>query len=187
MEQITEQTKLWYAIRTQNNKEKWVSDRLRVEFETNNLKDCLGEIIIPHERTVSVRNGKKVFRDKMLYPGYVFVETSALGELKYMLKSITGAGGLVRTQSGEIHPMREVEVKRLLDKKVDNDETNATPDKTSHNYIIGESVIITDGPFSSFSGIIDQINGDKVKVGVMIFSRKTPVDLTVNQIERSSK
>lgn len=181
MEQTTEKTKQWYAIRTQNNKEKWVSDRIKVEFATNNLKDCLGEIVIPHEKTVSVRNGKKVFRDKMLYPGYVFVETSALGELKHLLKTITGAGGLVRTQSGEIHPMRDVEVKRLLAKK---DDEEITSDKISHNFVVGESVIIKDGPFSSFSGSIEEVNGEKVKVSVMIFSRKTPVDLTISQIER---
>jgi transcriptional antiterminator NusG len=182
MEQITQSnTMAWYAIRTQNNKEKWVSERIQFEFETNNLKDFIGEIIIPHEKTVSVRNGKKVFRDKMLYPGYVFVETSALGELKHILKGINGAGGLVRTQSGEIFPMRDSEVKRLLDKK----EDPISSDKLLHNYIIGENVIIKDGPFSTFNGTIEDIHGEKVKVGVMIFGRKTPVDLTIGQIERS--
>jgi len=182
MEQTTEKNvMLWYAIRTQNNKEKWVAERLRFEFDSNNLKEFLGEINIPHERLVSIRNGKKVFRDKMLYPGYVFVETSALGELKHILKTITGAGGLVRTQSGEISPMRENEVKRILDRK---EEAEAEV-KNGNNFIVGESIIITEGPFSSFNGVIEDINGDKVRVSVLIFSRKTPVDLTIGQIDKA--
>lgn len=180
MEKTNEITKLWYAIRTQNNKEKWVSERIRSEFETNNLKDCLGDIIIPHERVVSVRNGKKTFRDKMLYPGYVFIETSALGELKHMLKSITGAGGLVRTQSGEIFPMRESEVNRLLTKKEEPEI-----DINKNTYLVGDTIVITEGPFTSFNGVIDSINGEKIKVSVLVFSRKTPVDLTINQIEKA--
>lgn len=173
----------WYTIRTQNNMEKWVSDRIRVEFEISNLSDCLGQIIIPHEKVVTVRNGKKIIRDKMTYPGYVFIETSALGELKHFLKTITGAGGLVRTQSGEITQMRESDVKRILTTQEDVDITKT--DKVSHNYVVGENVLITDGPFQSFSGTIENIDGEKVRITVMIFSRKTPVDLTVNQIERA--
>lgn len=183
MEQIVEKTMSWYTVRTQNNKEKWVSERIRVEFETNNLKDCLGQIVIPHEKTITIRNGKKVIRDKMMYPGYIFVETSAIGELKHALKTITGAGGLVRTQSGEIYPMRDEEVKRILTTNDDVDLTKT--DKISHNYVVGEEVLVTDGPFKSFTGTIESVDGEKIKISVMIFSRKTPVDLTVGQIERT--
>ena len=185
MEEVKEKTMLWYTIRTQNNKEKYVLERLRIEYDVNNLGDCLGQVVIPHEKIVSVRNGKKTIRDKITYPGYVFVETSTIGELKHFLKSIDGAGGLVKSQSGVISPMRQSEVDRILVKEIDP-VLNDAP-KSTNDYVVGESVLITDGPFQTFTGIIDHIDGEKVRIIVLIFSRKTPVDLLASQIERVHK
>ena len=177
-----EQAFNWYVVRVQNNKEKYVSERIRIEFDTNNLKDFLGEIVIPHEKVISVRNGKKTTRDKITYPGYIFLQTSSLGELKHFLKGITGAAGLVKSQSGEIVPMRENEVNKLFT----NIENKKQEEKTKDSkFIVGESITIIDGPFTTFKGIVESTDGDKIKVSVMIFSRKTIVDLLSSQIQNA--
>ena len=90
----------WYAIRTQNNKEKSVLEKFSLEINRNGLNSLVGRTIIPMEKIVITKNGKKSFREKTIYPGYVFIETSALGERTNIVKGIAGAAGFVRTKSG---------------------------------------------------------------------------------------
>jgi len=175
------ETMNWYAIRVQNNKERSVLEKLHTEVKFSNLGDKLGKTIIPTEKIVSVKNGKKVFKEKIVYPGYIFIETCAKGELTNILKNINGAAGFVRTRSGDIIPMKDSEVRSILHEQ----EVSDTKDLTNI-YVLNEEVIITEGPFSTFKGKITKIDNEKerVSVEVSIFGRPTNVDLTLLQIKK---
>ncbi len=171
----------WYAIRTQNNKEKSVVEKLNLELDRSGLKSMVGRCLIPTEKALFTKNGKKYSREKTVYPGYIFVETNAVGEVSNILRGINGASGFVRTKSGTIHPLKESEVNNLLMVDDIKKEVNQAP-----NFVLGDDVRITEGPFDSFKGKVDQIDEDKhrVKVGVLIFGRMTSIDLTYDQVER---
>ena len=171
----------WYAIKTQNNKERSVLEKLKQELKFEKLEDKVGRTIIPTEKNLTVKNGKKVFKEKIIYPGYIFLETDSKGEVINLLKGINGAGGFVKTKSGEIVPMKEYEVKNILT------EQEATDTKDFSNiYAMDEEVEIIDGPFNTFKGTISKIDNDKekVQVQVSIFGRPTKVDLTFMQIKK---
>jgi transcriptional antiterminator NusG len=131
------------------------------------------------EKSFYVKGGKKVKREKILYPGYIFVETKAIGELKYFLKGCNGATGFLTNKSGEIKPLSELEVNKMIGQQEQAEEV-----EMENPFIVGEEVKIIDGPFSSMIGTIESISGQKVKVVVSIFGRKTPVELDMMQIDK---
>lgn len=166
----------WYIIRTQANRERSVADRIEKDPD---LKDKIGQVLVPMENTFYLKNQKKIKREKVMYPGYIFIETNARGELKYWLRGCTGATGFLTDRSGEIKPMSQSEVDRMLGQYQESQEREVeTP------FVEGEEVKIIDGAFSSMVGTITDINGDRVKVEVSIFGRKTPVELKVLQIDK---
>jgi transcriptional antiterminator NusG len=175
------ETMNWYAIRVQNNKERSVLEKLHYEIKFSNISDKLGKTIIPTEKIVVIKNGKKIFKEKIVYPGYIFVETSAKGEVANLLKIIKGAAGFVRTRSGDITPMKDSEVKSILHEQ----EITDTKDLTNI-YVLDEEIEITDGAFSSFKGKISKLDleKEKVSVQVFIFGRPTNVDLSFLQIKK---
>lgn len=172
----------WYAIRTQNNREKSVFEKLNLELLRNGLTDILGRHLIPTEKVFSIKNGKKVAREKIMYPGYIFIETSHTGEINTFLKDINGSAGFVRTRSGDINPLKESEVRKMLN----DQEVNDTLTTDSTLFSVGEKVKVVDGPFTTFKGEIAQVDEDKkkLKVQVLIFSRSTTLELDFLQVER---
>jgi transcriptional antiterminator NusG len=177
------ETMNWYAIRTQNNKERSVLQKLNLELIRSGLTDSMGRSLIPTEKVFSVKNGKKIAREKIIYPGYIFIETNAVGEISNFLKAINGAAGFVKTKSGDITPLKEYEVLKMI---TDQEETNNITTNTSL-FSVGENVKVTEGAFSSFMGKITHVDQEKgrVKVEVMIFSRPTEVELDYLEVERS--
>ena len=175
------ETMNWYAIRVQNNKERSVLEKLQNEVKFSNLTDKFGRTIIPTEKIVAIKNGKKVFKEKIIYPGYIFIETCAKGEIAIILKNINGAAGFVRTRSGDISPMKDYEVKKILVEQEVTDNLDL-----SNIFTLNEMVEVIDGPFSSFKGKITKLDTDKqrVKLEVAIFGRDTDVDLTMSQIKK---
>lgn len=175
------ETMNWYAIRVQNNKERSVLEKLQNEVKFSNLTEKFGRTIIPTEKTVALKNGKKVFKEKIVYPGYIFIETCAKGEIANILKSINGASGFVRTRSGDISPMKDYEVKKILVEQEVTDNLDL-----SNIYTLNEMVEVIDGPFNTFKGKITKIDSDKekIKIEVSIFGRATEVDLTMTQIKK---
>lgn len=175
------ETMNWYAVRVQNNKEKSVLEKLQNELKFNNLTEKLGRSIIPTEKVVTVKNGKKIFKDKIVYPGYIFIETCAKAEIGLLLKNINGAAGFVRTRNGEIIPMKDTEVRGILHEQ----EIVDTQDYTNI-FVMDEEVEIMDGPFTTFKGKIVKLNNEKEKVSVevSIFGRPTNVELTFSQIKK---
>jgi transcriptional antiterminator NusG len=177
---VLEKTKTmrWYIVRAQSNKERNVAERITSQSEKGDLMGKVGRVLVPTENTFYMKNGKKVKREKVLYPGYIFVETNAIGELKFWLKGLNGASGFLTNRSGEILPLSETEVNRMIGQQEEQKIEVETP------FVIGEEVKIIDGPFSTMLGKIDDINDQKVKLNVSIFGRVTAVELNIIQIDK---
>lgn len=166
----------WYIVRTQSNRERSVAERIKSEPE---LQDKIGEVLVPMETTFHMKEKKKIKREKIMYPGYIFVETNATGELKYFLRGCNGATGFLTGRDGVIKPMSKVEVDKMLGQYQEVQER-----EIENPFVIGEEVRITDGPFSTLVGKIEHIDGQKVKVNVSIFGRVTPIEVSVLQIDK---
>lgn len=179
---MSEQVKKWYVVRAISGKEKKVKEYMESEINRLNLSDYISNILIPLEKVYQIRNGKKVSKERNLYPGYILIEATLVGEIPHIIKSIPNVIGFLGTQ-GEPIPLRPAEVKRILGKV---DELAEQGEEVNVPYIVGESVKVIDGPFNSFSGIIEEINEEKKKLKVMvkIFGRKTPLELGFMQVEK---
>ena len=179
---MSEQVKKWYVVRAISGSEKKVKIYLESEISRLNLEDYISKILIPVEKVYQVRNGKKISKERNLYPGYVLIEATLVGEVPHIIKSVPNVIGFLGTK-GEPIPMRQSEVNRILGKV---DELAEQGEEVNVPFIVGESVTVIDGPFNSFSGIIEEINEEKKKLKVMvkIFGRKTPLELGFMQVEK---
>lgn len=180
MEQKIKSTMKWYVIRTQINRERSIADKLMKESVNGDLIGKIGRVLVPIEKSFTLKNGKKTARDKVLYPSYIFIETNAIGELKYWVKGCNGATGLLTNRNGDIQSLKDSEVQNMIG----HQEEIILKQETENKYIIGEEVKIIDGPFNSFSGTVESIDDQKVKIGVLIFGRKTLVELSLTQIDK---
>lgn len=179
---MSEQAKKWYVVRAISGSEKKVKAYIDSEIDRLNLKDFISNVLIPYEKVYQVRNGKKISKERNLYPGYILMEAALVGEIVHTIRSVPGVIGFLGTK-GEPNPLRPSEVKRILGKV---DELAEQGEEVNIPYIVGESVKVIDGPFNSFSGIIEEINEEKKKLKVMvkIFGRKTPLELGFMQVEK---
>jgi transcriptional antiterminator NusG len=179
---MSEQVKKWYVVRAISGKEKKVKEYLESEISRLNLSDYISQILIPTEKVYQVRKGKKISKERNYFPGYVLIEAVLVGEVPHIVKSIPNVLGFLGTK-GEPDPIRQSEVNRILGKV---DELAEQGEEFNVPYIVGEAVTVIDGPFNSFSGIIEEINEEKKKLKVMvkIFGRKTPLELGFMQVEK---
>jgi transcription termination/antitermination protein NusG len=174
----------WYVIRAISGKEKKVKDNIEMEVEHAGLGEYVSQILIPTEKVFQIRAGKKVSKERNFFPGYVLIEAVLVGELPHIIKGITNVIGFLGAEKrGDPLPLRPAEVNRILGKV---DELAESDEELNIPFILGESVKIIDGPFNSFSGIIEEINEEKkrLKVSVKIFGRKQPVELSYMQVEK---
>ena len=133
---------------------------------------------------MQIRNGKKINKEKVYYPGYIMIKADLSGEIPHVIKSVTNViGFLGETKGGEPIPLRTSEVNRLLGKV---DELELSKEHVAIPYTVGESIKVIDGPFNGFTGTIEHVNEDKRKLQVMvkIFGRKTPLELSYMQVEK---
>ena len=136
------------------------------------------------DRVVTVRDGKKIAKDKVYFPGYIMIEANLTGEIPHIIKSIPGViGFLGETKGGDAVPLRQAEVNRMLGKV---DELSVKVDTVAIPFTLGETIKVVDGPFNGFNGTIEKINEEKRKLEVMvkIFGRKTPLELSFMQVEK---
>ena len=190
---MSESNKKWYVLRAAGGKEKKAKEYLEKEIERCGLQDHVSQVLVPTEKVYKIRNGKRVETEKILYPGYVLIEAELVGELQNIIRNeVPGMSGFLTEKrevknSREIErvpvPLRDEEAKRILGQQ---DENVASEAETEINFYVGEAVKITDGPFSGFSGTIEEILEDrnKLKVEVMIFDRKTPLELNFTQVTK---
>jgi len=176
--------KKWYVVRAISGKEKKVKELIEGEVIRNNLEEYISQILIPTEKVYQVRNGKKITKERNFFPGYVMLEASLIGEVPHIIKNVNGVIGFLGSEKGgDPVPLRMSEVNRILGKV---DELAESDEEVNVPFVVGEVVKVTDGPFNSFSGIIEEINEEKKKLKVMvkIFGRKTPLELGFMQVEK---
>jgi transcriptional antiterminator NusG len=170
----------WYVVKVLPGKERSLTEQFNKEIESGRINDIIRFVCPTEKEFVNVKN-KKVLREKVLYSGYLYFEsTKSLEEPK--LKEIASMQNIMG-MIGEKMPLklRESDIRRILKDDTLEDHIDAKKLK----YIVGESVKVTEGPFSSFVGIINDIKGDKVDIEIKIFGRNTPVTLQLNQIEKA--
>ena len=146
------------------------------------LANNVGEILLPTERYAQLRNGKRVVKEKLFLPGYVLVEARLDGEVAHTLRFIPNVLGFLGGMDNP-SPVRQADINRILGTAED---TAIKSEEMEIPFVLDEAVKVTDGPFSGFSGVIEEVNTEKRKLKVMvkIFGRKTPLELGFNQVEK---
>ena len=180
---MSETDKKWYVLRAIGGKEKKVKEYVESEVARLNLQEFVSQVLIPTEKVYQIRNGKKISKERNFFPGYILIEANLVGEIPHILRNIPNVIGFLGGKDDEPTPLRVSEVNRILGKV---DELAEQGEEVNVPYIAGETVTVIDGPFNSFSGIIEEINEEKKKLKVMvkIFGRKTPLELGFMQVEK---
>src|SRR5512147_2772125 len=179
----------WYIIHSYSGFERKVKESLESRIRAFNLENKIGKVLIPTESVTEVRGGKKYTSERMFYPGYVLVEMDLTGfrsggegdHVWHVVKSTPRVTGFVGT-ANDPTPLSEEEVNHIVYRVADSREKP----KLKVKYDKNESVRITDGPFATFTGVVDEVNEDRetLKVMVTIFGRSTPVELEFGQVEK---
>ena len=171
----------WYVLRAASGKEGKVKEYIDAEIKNNNFGNNVAQVLIPTEKIVRIQNGKRVIRERnLLVGGYVLVQAKMVGEIALTLRNIPNVFGILGGVDDPA-PLSQVEINRLLGAADDMAENeNDMP------YVVGEAVKVTEGPFSGFSGTIDEVNNEKKKLTVMVkvFGRNTPLVLGFMQVEK---
>jgi transcriptional antiterminator NusG len=178
--------KKWYVLRAIGGKEKKAKEYIESEINRLNLQDYIAQVLIPTEKVYQIRNGKKISKERNYFPGYVLVEAVLAGEIPHILRNIPNIIGFLGSEGDQMPtPLRPSEVNRILGKV---DELSASDEEITVPFFVGESVKVIDGPFNSFTGIIEEVNDEKKKLKVMvkIFGRKTPLELSFMQVEKEA-
>jgi transcription termination/antitermination protein NusG len=177
------ETKQWYIIHTYSGFERKVAESLRTRAEAFGFAEKIGQILIPEEEVVELRNGKKVTSKRLLYPGYVVVQMDMSDELWHRVKDTPRVTGFVG--GGQIPvPLSADEINKMLYRQT----TAAERPRPKMTFEKNETVRIIDGPFATFQGKVEEINPERntLRVLVTIFGRSTPVELDFLQVEKSS-
>ena len=180
---MTDTGKKWYVIRAISGKEKKVKQYIESEISRLGLSDYVAQVLIPTEKVYQIKDGKKISKERSYLPGYVLIEANLVGEVPHIIENITGVISFFGSKGEAPAPLRQSEVNIILgkvDELVDSEEVLNIP------FVVGETVKVTDGPFNSFSGVIEEVHEDKKKLKVMvkIFGRKTPLELSYMQVEK---
>jgi transcriptional antiterminator NusG len=177
-------SKKWYVIRAISGKEKKVKELIELEMSRSAMGSHIAQVLIPMEKFLQIRDGKKVSKERNFFPGYVLMEADLTGEIAHGIKNLPNVIGFLGSEKGgDPVPLRQSEVNRILgtvDELADSDAATLNP------YHVGESVKVIDGPFNGFNGVIEELNEEKKKLKVMvkIFGRKTPLELSFMQVEK---
>lgn len=181
----TRPQRAWYVLRAISGKEAKVKELLDGAIKNTDLGNHVFQVLIPTEKVLTVKNGKKTVKERNLYSGYVFVEAELIGEVVHELTNTTNVIDFLkgRGKDAKPEPLRESEVMRMLGTA---DEINEGLEEDMTEYVVGETVKVNSGAFMGFSGKVTEILPDKkkLKVVVRIFGRETPLLLENFQVER---
>ncbi|MEE2839528.1 MAG: transcription termination/antitermination protein NusG [Acidobacteriota bacterium] len=173
--------KKWYIIHTYSGFERKVAESLMSRVQVHALQDEIGQILIPTEDVVEMKGGKKVVTSKLFFPGYILVEMAMTDETWHLVRNTPKVTGFV-SQGSKPTPLTEEEVNQVVHRVSSADEKP----KPKFMFDKGETVKVIDGPFSNFTGLVEEVNLERntVKVMVTIFGRPTPVELEFIQVEK---
>jgi transcriptional antiterminator NusG len=173
----------WYIIHAYSNFEKKVAESIREQAKTQGLEDSFSEILVPTEEVTEIRRGRKVNSERKYFPGYVLVKMDLSDEAYHLIKNTPKVTGFLGSGNKPM-PVSDKEVARI----VGAIEEGVQHIKPTISFEIGENVRVTDGPFASFNGVVEQVDEDRarLRVTVSIFGRATPVELEYAQVEKTS-
>ena len=171
----------WYSVRVISGKEKVAKENILFEAEEQQMNEMIGEIFVPFEKVIELKNNKKKVKEKLFFPGYILINMSLNRETKYMIENTNGVINFVGPKGKKPVPLREQEIKRIFGEIERKDGREII----EVSFLKGDSIKIISGPFVDFNGVVEEINQDKqkVKVIVSIFGRPTPVELDFFQVE----
>jgi transcriptional antiterminator NusG len=176
--------KKWYVVRAVSGQENKIKSYIESDIARLGLSDFVEEVLVPTEKVIQIRNGKKVNKERNYFPGYIMIKANLSGEVPHIIRSITNViGFLGETKGGDPVPLRTSEVNRMLGKV---DELSVQTENVAIPFKLGETIKVIDGPFNGFNGSIEKINQEKRKLEVIvkIFGRKTPLELSYMQVEK---
>ena len=171
----------WYIVQSYSGFEKKVSEQIEEELKTAELTNHFEQVLVPTQDVTEIKKGKKTIVKKKYFPGYVLAKLNMTDQIYHLIKDLKKVSGFLGPQ-GKPSPIAESEVQKILG----NMEESVSNPANSVIFSIGEQVKVSDGPFASFNGLIEEIDEDKsrLKVSVSIFGRPTPVDLDYTQVEK---
>lgn len=171
----------WYIVHTYSNFERKVAEEIKRQAETQGLQHLIDEVLVPTEEVVELRRGQKVNAERKFLPGYVLVRANLTDEAYHLIKNVAKVTGFLG-QNNKPMPLRQGEVDRLLNQVTEGAERP----KVDVTFEVGEQVRVADGPFTSFNGVVEEVDmsRSRVKVAVSIFGRATPVELEFTQVEK---
>ncbi|MDD5693021.1 MAG: transcription termination/antitermination protein NusG [Patescibacteria group bacterium] len=169
----------WYVIHTYSGYEERVAENLMQRIKSLNMEDKIFDVIVPKEKTIEIRNGRRRTVEKRIFPGYVMVDMIVTDESWYVVRNTPQVTGFIGSGTTPI-PMSESEV-QLIQKRMGIEEP-----KFKIDLVPSDLVAITDGPFKSFDGTVDYVDQEKGKIRVMVnmFGRETPVELDSLQVKK---
>ena len=172
----------WYVVQAYSGFEKRVQQSMQYRIDRSDLKDQFGQVLVPTEDVVELKNGQKRTSERKFFPGYVLVQMTMSDAAWHLVKSVPRVSGFVGGTSTQPVPISDREAQAILQQVVEG----AEHPRPKYTFAPGEVVRVTDGPFQEFNGTVEDVNFEKSKlrVAVTIFGRSTPVELSFSQVEK---
>lgn len=171
----------WYIVHAYSNFENKVAESIREQAKQRHLEHLFDQILVPKEKVTEVRRGRKVDAERKFFPGYVLVKMELTDEAYHLIKNTPKVTGFLGTDNKPM-PISEAEASRILHQV----QEGIDRPKSTVSFEVGEQVRVSDGPFASFNGVVEEVDDarSRVKVAVSIFGRATPVELEFGQVEK---
>lgn len=175
-------SKRWYVVQAYSGFEKNVQKTLKERITRENMGEYFGQILVPVEEVVDIKNGRKTISERKFYPGYVLVEMEMTDDSWHLVKSTPRVNGFVGGSGNRPIPISQKDADAILQQA----KTGVEKPKPKVEFEVGQQVRVNEGPFADFNGIVDEVNYERnrLRVSVQIFGRETPVELEFGQVEK---
>lgn len=175
-------SKKWYVVQAYSGFEKNVQRILEERIAREEMGDYFGQILVPVEKVVDIRNGRKTISERKSYPGYVLVEMEMTDDSWHLVKSTPRVSGFIGGGANRPTPISQREAEIILQQV----QTGIEKPKPKVEFEVGQQVRVNEGPFADFNGVVEEVNYErnKLRVSVQIFGRETPVELEFSQVEK---